>query len=395
VDVGVVLGLAGWLVGWWLLWRVPTLPAADTTTGVDVAPVDVAPVDVAPVDVAPVDVAIVVPARDEEVALPALLDSLADQTVAPRQVIVVDDASTDGTAGIAAARPGVTLVRGTEVPDGWTGKTWACAQGVARADAGRYLFLDADVTLAPGALAALVAEHDTRRGLVSVQPFHRMVHPYEQLSAVFNVVAVMGVGMASPGRHGRARGAFGPCLLVDRHDYARIGGHEAVRGSVVEDVALARRAAAFGLPVHALGGGRAVAFRMYPSGLRHLIEGWTKNFATGAGSVGAPRLALIGLWITAVLVPLALVVVALRDGSVAVALGAALLYLIDVVQLRVMTRALGTFTPGTALAAPFLAVVFVAVFVRSVWRTLVRRRVAWRGRQVRVGPGAGPGRGRA
>lgn len=377
VDLGVVLGLAGWLAGWWLLWRLPTLPAGGERVGDRTAGPSV-------------DVSVVVPARDEEDALPALLDSLAAQTVAPRQVIVVDDRSTDGTARVAD-RPGVTLVRGAEVPDGWTGKAWACAQGVARADGGRCLFLDADVTLAPGALAALAAEHDRRRGLLSVQPFHRTEHGYEQLSAVFNTVAVMGVGLASPGRHGRARSAFGPCLVVDRRDYDRIGGHEAVRASVVEDVALARRAAAAGLPVHALGGGDAVAFRMYPGGVRQLIEGWTKNFATGAGAVGLSRLVAIGLWITALLLPLALAVGALRDGSAATAIGAGVLYVLDAAQLRAMTRALGTFTTVTALAAPVLAAAFVVVFARSVWRTLVRRRVTWRGREVSVGPGAGRG----
>ncbi len=343
---------------------------------------------------APVDVAVVVPARNEERALPSLLDSLAAQHVAPRQVIVVDDGSADGTSRIAGSRPSVTLVEGAALPEGWTGKTWACAQGVARADAERLLFLDADVTLAPDAVGALVAEHDRRGGLLSVQPFHRMEHAYEQLSAVFNVVAVMGVGMASPRRDGRSRGAFGPCLLVGRHDYDRLGGHDAVRGSVVEDVALARRAAAMGIPVHSLGGGGAVAFRMYPSGLRQLLEGWTKNFATGASAVGVGRLVLIGLWVTAALLPLVLAVGALRAGSPTALAVAGVLYLLDVVQLRIMSRPLGTFGFATALAAPLLAVVFVAVFVRSVWRTAVRRRVVWRGREVPVGPAAGsPRRG--
>jgi 4,4'-diaponeurosporenoate glycosyltransferase len=240
--------------------------------------------------------------------------------------------------------------------------------------------------LADDAIGALLAEHERRGGLLSVQPFHRTERAYEQLSAVFNVVAVMGVGMAGPGRDGRSRGAFGPCLLVDRDDYGRLGGHEAVRGSVVEDVALARRAAAMGMPVHSLGGGGAIAFRMYPSGVRQLLEGWTKNFASGASAVGVGRLALIGLWVTAVLTPLVLALGALRAGSVTTLVAALALYVLDVVQLRVMSRALGTFGLVTALAAPLLAVVFVAVFVRSVWRTVVRRRVVWRGREVRVGP---------
>ena len=93
--------------------------------------------------------------------------------------------------------------------------------------------------------------------------------------------------------------AFGPCLLTTAADYRATGGHAAVRAEVVEDVHLARRYRAQGLPVTCLGGGDVVGFRMYPAGLRQLVQGWTKNIASGAGL--SPPWALLGTvaWICA------------------------------------------------------------------------------------------------
>jgi 4,4'-diaponeurosporenoate glycosyltransferase len=73
---------------------------------------------------------VIVPARDEERSLPRLLRSLAGQTMPPLEVIVVDDHSRDDTAARAAAA-GARVLSSAPLPDGWTGKTWACHQGAA------------------------------------------------------------------------------------------------------------------------------------------------------------------------------------------------------------------------------------------------------------------------
>ncbi len=313
---------------------------------------------------------VVVPARDEAANLPALLASLAAGDVRPGEVIVVDDESSDGTADVAA-REGATVVRPGPLPPGWMGKPWACAAG---ADAARHdvlVFLDADVRLAPGGLAAVLAALEHVGGLVSVQPQHRPGRAVEQLSVVFNVCGVAGAGGGAPGR---ARVAFGPCLVVGRAEHDRLGGHAAVAASVIEDVDLARRARRLGVPVSTFRGGDLITFRMYPGGWRAMIDGWTKNIALGAGA--SPWWALLATvaWVTGL-------------GAVAVRLAtpswpAVVAYALAALTCGWVFRRIGRFRWWTALCFPVPLAVFLGVFVRSLFAVATRRPVAWRGRRV-------------
>lgn len=371
--------MVGWAVGWWLLWRVPLVGDRSTRSG---APGRAGRDPGAGAAASVADCSVIVPARNESRSIAILLESLAAQPHPPLQVVVVDDQSEDDTAVLARGFPHVTVVDGEPVPDGWMGKAWACQQGARLAQGSTLVFLDADVRLAPGSLEAIVAEHERRGGLVSVQPFHLMRRMYERLSALFNVIGFMGVGAASPGRDGRSRGAFGPCLVTSRDDYLQIGGHGSVRGEIVEDIALAGEFADAGLPVHTFGGADAVTFRMYPDGLGQLLEGWSKNFATGAGSVGPARLFLIGFWLTTVLISVQSLIEQVLGTGDAAWPQAVSPYLLFVVQLAVMLRQLGNFGVRTALVYPVPLGVFVVVFLFSVYLTLIRRQVVWRGRRI-------------
>jgi 4,4'-diaponeurosporenoate glycosyltransferase len=373
VDVRLGLVLTGWLVGWWLLWRVPRLDD-DASGSVGAA--------VAPAPGATALVSVVIPARNEASSITTLLASLAAQSRPADEIVVVDDQSDDGTGALARAFPGVTVVAGAPLADGWTGKAWACHQGAAIARGDLLVFLDADVRLAPRALEELVRRHAALGGLVSVQPFHHMRRAYERLSAVFNIIGFMGVGAASPRRRGRAHGAFGPCLVTSREDHDLVGGHRAVRDEIVEDIALAHVYERAGRPVHCLGGGDLIELRMYPDGPGQLIEGWSKNFATGAGSVGFGRLALVGFWMTTVLISVQFVIEqSIGRADVAVA-PIVLLYAMFACQFATMLRQLGNFTLLTPALYPALVGVFLLVFARSVYLTLVRRQVEWRGRSI-------------
>jgi 4,4'-diaponeurosporenoate glycosyltransferase len=372
---------AGWAAGWWLGWRLPPLPA----------PAEVPPEVPAlarPGARATPRVAVVVPARNEERTLGALLASLAEQSRPASEVVVVDDGSTDATAEVARAH-GARVVEAGPLPPGWVGKPWACHRGVAATSADTVVLLDADVTLGPEALAALVAEHDRRGGLVSVLPHHEPVAGYEQWSAPCNLVSAMGTGAATPGSGGAADGAFGPCLVTRRATLEAVGGFAAVAGDVVEDLALARRYQHAGLPVAALAGGDHVAFRMYPDGPAQLVEGWTKNLAAGAGAVPAWRSALVALWVA---IGLAGPLSALRRRdrrSLALAVAA---WMASAVQLHVLVGRLGRFRWWVGPASPALLAGFSALVGRSA---LARRRghATWRGRQVPVGAPPASGRG--
>lgn len=330
------------------------------------------------------DVAVVVPARDEAGTLPRLLASLAAQEPAPAEVVVVDDSSTDGTADVAR-RAGATVVVCDPLPPGWTGKSWACRAGVRATSSPTLVFLDADTELAPGGLARVVGEHARRGGMVSVQPFHRTERAYERLSALFNVVSMMGVdAFGVLARRRRPQAAFGPCLVVDRDSYLAVGGHDAVRAQVVEDGALARRFADAGRPVTCLGGRGTVAFRMYPNGVGQLVEGWTKNFATGAGATRPLTFLLIAVWLSGC------ISAAWYPAAGTIAPGAAtLLYGAYAAQLMWMLARIGRFGVATALAFPVPLAFFVVVFARSLVLTHIRGEVRWRGRAVPAGRRAG------
>ena len=328
-------------------------------------------------------VSVIVPARDEEATLPDLLRSVHGLTVGVREIVVVDDDSSDATAAVARDA-GATVLPAGPPPPGWTGKAWACHVGAAAARGDLLLFLDADTRLAPTALDSLLTLHDEHPGLVSVQPFHVAVRAYEQLSAYFNAVAVLASGVFRRRTADRPM-AFGPCLLTTRDAYERVGGHAAVRSAILDDAELAAAYHRHRLPVRCAIGGDAIRMRSYPGGVRQWADGWTKNFASGASAAApVPTLLAVG-WVSAhhaVAVGTATALVhGDPDGRLAAWLAA---WLLVAAQLRWLLGRLGTFRWWTWLLFPIPLLAFDLVFARSLVRTVVRRSVRWRGREVRT-----------
>jgi hypothetical protein len=354
----------GWCAGWWLFARALRLPLAGASADAS-------------------DVIVVVPARNEAATLPRLLDALHAQQPPAGAVVVVDDGSTDGTAAIAR-RAGVTVLAGAAVPDGWTGKSWACAQGAAATDSDLLVFLDADTRPAPGFLAAVVAEQRRLGGVVTVQPFHRTEHWRERAAAIFNVVAVMGVGGASAApAGGRVAGAYGPCIVCRRDDYDAAGGHAGVRSSVVEDLDLGQHFVASGIAVHPRLGRGVLDFRMYAT-LPALVEGFTKNFAFGATGIPRVRTLAIFLWVTAMAAAVVALTSAVAPTSAVGQRGLivpVLAYVLVVAQLAVFLHRVGNFGLVTAIAFPLPLAVFVIVCVLSL-AARARGVVTWKGRTI-------------
>lgn len=327
-----ILRLFLWLIGFYLLWRIPSFAKQGRSR--DGSATGRWP-----------RVSVIVPARNEEHRIGRLLRSLADQTQRPQEIIVVDDGSSDGT-GDVAQNSGAAVLRGQPLPPGWSGKPWACWQGAQKATGQTVVFLDADTWLEPNGLYRIVGEWAGKGGLVSVQPYHVTRKPYEQLSAFFNMILMAAMNAFTP--HGETLqpgGAFGPCLVCGKKDYLALGGHghEKVRGAVLESIPLAGLFRANGLRVHCYGGRGAIAFRMYPGGLPQLVEGWSKGFGSGAISVRFVFLALTVAWVTGYFSATVALLGALGVPSGGQMLAALLVYSLYALQIWWILRRIGCF----------------------------------------------------
>ena len=345
--VSTMLFLAGWCAGWIGVLQARALPRARQNIQLASRP----------------SVSVIVPCRNEARQVPELLSSLQSALRDDDEVIVIDDDSIDETARIASSHGAVVISAGA-LPVGWVGKPYACWRGAHVARHEVLLFVDADVRVGSGAVddvLAVLSEHPT--AVVSAMPWHETVGSVEKLSMLFNVVSAM---VASTGRRGARRVAYGPFLAVRRDAYLRCGGHShpSVRGAVVEDLALAR---AMPVAVATIAAPSQVRYRMYPLGFGQLVEGWTKNTAIGAVNVPRWSATLIIAWI-----------ISLCGGPFT----SMWCLVLSAGQLAVVSRRFGNFGVVSALLYPLHAAVFVSVAARSLFRSALRGSVSWRGRSI-------------
>lgn len=241
-------------------------------------------------------VSLLLPVRDEAHRVGPCLRSLTEQIRVPDlEILVLDDGSRDGTAELvrqlAGDDPRVRLLTGSEPPAGWLGKPHACRQLADAATGSVLVFLDADVRLAPHAVAAAVGLlRDAPLDLVSPYPrqlavtaAERLVQPLLQWS----YLTTLPLRLAETSPRASLSAANGQFLAVDAQRYRAAGGHAEVRTEVLDDVALVRRLKADGGRGGMVDGTRLASCRMYDT-WPELREGYTKSLWSAFGSpVGA------------------------------------------------------------------------------------------------------------
>jgi hypothetical protein len=341
-------------------------------------------------------VTVLVPARDEADRIGECLASVqsALDTVPAGRVLVLDDQSTDDTAEVvrraALADPRVQLLTGAVPPPGWLGKPWACQQLADAAlavdtpsgelSAGVLVFVDADVRLAPHGLSAAV--HLLRSsGLAMVCPYprqeavtwaERLVQPLLQWSWL----TTLPLGLAERSSRPSLAAANGQLLVIDAATYAALDGHAAVRGEVLDDLALLRAVKRAGSRAAIADGTCLATCRMY-DGWPALREGYAKSLWSAFGSRSGAAGALL-LLNTAYVVP----VVAAASGSRLGLLG---------YGAAVAGRALVALRVGGSIAPDVLwhpvSVLVLTWLTADSWRR--RTTVQWKGRPV-VGPVPAP-----
>jgi chlorobactene glucosyltransferase len=325
-------------------------------------------------------VSVCVPARDEATRIGACLEALARQRYRNLEVLVLDDGSTDGTGeiarGFAGRVPGLRVLDGEPLAEGWVGKPHACIQ-LARAARGAWLlFTDADVELAPESVSrGLGLARGARADLLTALPAQRLGTVAEALAVpvvYFAVAGFLPMFLMSRSRSVRMAAASGQYMLFRREAYDAVGGHEAVRGEIVEDVALGRAIRRARLRLVIANGVDLATCRMYAGG-REVVEGFSKNAYAGLGS-SAVNLALLIMIATALFVAPPIGLVAAPSVWFAVETGLA-------VAARVALALAFRQPLWTALLHPVAVLFAIFIAARSFWLARFGGGVRWRGRR--------------
>jgi glycosyltransferase involved in cell wall biosynthesis len=337
-------------------------------------------------------VSVIIPARDEEATIATVVRSVAAQQ-GIAEILVVDDQSQDRTGTILedlkAEIPSLRAIRVEALPEGWVGKSHALATGARLARGDWLLFTDADTEHLPGSLAALLERAESERAdLLSVSPGQKTVAWWEK-----SVIPLVYVRLARLYRfeevsdpQSSAAAANGQYLLIRREVYQRIGGHEAVRDKILEDVELARRVKAAGGKLLFLPGADWVVTRMYAS-FGGMWRGWTKNlYLLYERRLARLLSAVVELWILDVAPPLVFLALcgafALGGGSAASVLAAMILLLIAVIRQWRYAEDLARLGSDPRLASYQVpgAALLGLLMLNSARVHLTGRRIQWKGR---------------
>ncbi len=227
---------------------------------------------------------ILVPARDEERNIEGCLASLLSQDHPDYEVVVLNDGSRDRTGEIIErlklSYPNLRSLEGLPLPDGWRGKNWACWQLARAAEGEVLLFTDADTIHAEDSgSCACSALMSSGAGLISGMVRQRMLTIPEMLLVPVMNWAMM-CFMPLPLAHVRGRfmlpAACGQFMAFTKDSYRLCGGHEAIKGKVLDDAELARSVKAAGMRSLLYDATSKVSCRMYTNAAE-AVAGFTKN----------------------------------------------------------------------------------------------------------------------
>lgn len=356
-------------------------------------------------DVKDTSLSVVIPAFNEEQNIEGCLTHvlMSERPCSRWDVIVVDDQSSDNTVKIAeqaivtvagADQPVATVLQAGPRPKGerWVGKNWGCCQAMEQVNSEWVLFIDADVTLAPDAIRrALHQSINEKADLFSLAPrltcgclAEWMVQPI--------MASLLGLGFPILEANDPASTvafAAGPFMLFRRDSYDAIGGHRALAGEVVEDLALARRIKEGGFRLRYVLGIDAVDLQMYAN-LQALWEGWSKNWFLGldrsiSKSLGAGGVVLLMFTLPWLLVPASLTMACLSSQDQILWLSDAGLGLIAILMqlsVRLWTRARFSVPLRHWWLMGVGGMIIGLIAPTSVWKSLTGRGWTWKGRSL-------------
>jgi glycosyltransferase involved in cell wall biosynthesis len=339
-------------------------------------------------------VSVLIPARDEERSIAAAVHSVLASRDIGFEIVVLDDASTDCTAEIVAEIGAqdsrVRLETAPPLPAGWNGKQHAChvLASLARCDV--FCFLDADVRLAPDALARMSKFlEQSHSDLVSGFPYQQTESFLEWLLLPlihFVLLAYLPIaGMRSCPRVPGFAAGCGQFLMVSRQAYRDSGGHANIRTTMHDGLLLPQLLRKHGFHTDIADITNLATCRMYRNA-REVWDGLAKNATEG---IAAPSRILVFSFLLffGQIAPLLLTIAAfvthnsvtvdLRWWLVAAVVGSCLPRILAVMRFRQR--------PASALLHPLGIAVLLALQWYALARKLAGRPATWKQRAYNPG----------
>lgn len=336
-------------------------------------------------------VSILVPARNEERNIAACVRSLLAQDYPDFEVIVIDDESTDRTwevlGRLTKENKSLKIRKGEPLPRGWIGKHWACNQLVGVASGELLLFTDADTRHHPNTLREAVAAFEAEEAdFLTALPREEAKSLGEKLTIPvmsFGINSFLPVGFAHRTRLSAFCLAVGQFMLFRRKAYEKIGGYEAVKQKVLDDVWFGRMIKSHGLRWRIVDAGNYITCRMY-NNMQEVSHGFSKNLYATFGNnllVYIP----VWLWLTTVFI-LPVFVLGLAITGVGVSETSVVLALITVVcslLLWGITHLRFRYPLYLTLLYPVTVFLWVLMAARSMVMTIAGKNT-WKGRTIDI-----------
>jgi chlorobactene glucosyltransferase len=333
-------------------------------------------------------ISVLVPARNEERSIERCVRSLLEQEYDDFEVIVLNDHSDDRTGEILTTlrreHPALSVIEGAPLPAEWVGKNWACHQLAREARGEWLLFTDADTIHEPHSLSAVIGFAErTGAHFFSGVPRQRMESFWERVvipMVIFLYFAYLPNRWITDRRDPQFSATNGQLLCVARLAYDKIGGHEAVRSQLVEDLWLGRAAKRAGIRTALASAIETVECRMYGS-LREIMAGFSKNLFPGFDySIVGLTFFLISTLLLYV-VPLIFVIVAITNGWYTVELfWLPLTQLLLASAMRAMLALRFGMDWRQLFYHPLSALIIAIIALNSARWSFSRRGATWKGR---------------
>lgn len=325
-------------------------------------------------------ITVIVPARNEETDIEACLRSLLEQDYPALQIIAIDDRSTDATGSImdrlsAESPERLRVIHVIDLPEGWLGKTHAMALAAGHATTDWLLFTDGDIFFRPDSVrrslacaGQIGADHFITLPTTLIERWDEgMLLGFFQ---TFGMWAVRPWKVADP-KAKRDVVGIGAFNMVRRTAYAQVGGYEALRMEVIEDIGLGRRLKRAGFAQRLVFGPGLVNVH-WASGTWGLVEVMTKNiFSAFRFSVALALAGCAWLLVFCVLPFAGLCIEGLKVPAAVTLLSAWGVY--------GLYGRVSRIAAWNALLMPVAALLLLFTLLRSMVRTLRQGGIVWRG----------------